>query len=81
MNVDNNMPDEKRKSLLEQLRVSYEMYELSKEDTREQCKKKVDKAGNRIYSDEKIAENIALIETMRRTLKISTLYLVVRRKN
>ena len=69
MNVDKNMPDEKRKSLLEQLRVSYEMYELSKEDTREQCKKKVDKAGNRIYSDEKIDENIALIETMQKDVK------------
>lgn len=65
----------KRENLLEQLRVSYEMYERSKEETVTACKKKVDKAGNRIYSDEKIADNVALIETMQKDVKAKYLAL------
>ena len=69
MSEDNKLTEAKRQSLLEQLRVSYEMYEASKEDTKESAKKKVDRAGNRLYSDEKIAETIALIDTMQKDVK------------
>lgn len=76
MNEDNEKKAQaKVESMLEMLRNSYEMYEISKDDTREQCKKKVDKAGNRIYSDEKIADNIALIETMQKDIKAKYLAL------
>jgi hypothetical protein len=67
--VETNMPEEKRQSMLETLRNSYEMYENSKEDTLTNAKKKVDKAGNRVYSDATIADSLSLINTMQKDIK------------
>jgi len=43
-------------------KASYEMYERTKEETRERMEGAVDKNGNRIYNDEQINEQIQMIE-------------------
>ena len=43
-------------------KASYEMYEKTKEETREKMTSAVDKNGNRLYTDEQINERVALIE-------------------
>ena len=68
-NVENNMTEEHKKKMLEMLRNSYEMYENSKEDLMTEGKKKTDKKGNRIYTDEQIADSLALMDTMQKDIK------------
>ena len=43
-------------------KASYEMYERTKEETRERMEGALDKNGNRIYSDEQISEQVQMIE-------------------
>jgi len=43
-------------------KASYEMYERTKEETRERMEGALDKNGNRIYTDEQISEQIQMIE-------------------
>lgn len=43
-------------------KASYEMYERTKEETRERMEGALDKNGNRIYTDEQVSEQIQMIE-------------------
>ena len=56
--------EERRKEALKVLESSYDMYEMSREETIETRKKKVDKDGNRIYTDKSIEDTIELMDTM-----------------
>lgn len=54
----------KREQALEVLRNSYAMYERSKVDMKRGRKNKLDKDGNRVYSDKSIEDTMKLMETM-----------------
>ena len=63
------MTDAEKKELyrqkeLETLRNSYEMYERSKDDMKENRATKTDKYGNRVYTDESIDETLELMNQM-----------------
>ena len=67
MNTAALTPEEleaRRKQALKVLENSYDMYELSRAEAIEKRKNKVDKDGNRIYTDESLAETLELMDTM-----------------
>jgi len=49
-------------------KASYEMYENTKAETIETMKSRVDKDGNRIFTDEQIQEQLALIENAQKSV-------------
>ena len=61
---DPEKAEKQRQKDLETLRNSYDMYELSRAEAIERRKNKVDKDGNRIYTDESLEETLELINTM-----------------
>lgn len=54
--------EEQRKSALKRAKAQYEMYEKTKKETKREMKKKVNKDGSRVYSDEDIESKIKLID-------------------
>lgn len=56
--MEKNLEQEK---VLKQLKCSYEMYEKTKKETASVLKSRIDENGNRMYSDEKIEEELKLI--------------------
>ena len=56
--------EERRIQALKVLESSYDMYQTSKEETVEMRKTKVDKDGNRIYSDQSLSDTMDLMEVM-----------------
>ena len=64
-----NTSESERKAALETLRASYHMYNKSIADMKEYRLNKVDKNGNRIYSDESIRKTAQLMNTMQKDIK------------
>jgi hypothetical protein len=54
--------EEQRRSALKRAKAQYEMYEKTKKETKREMKKKVNKDGSRVYSDEDIESKIKLID-------------------
>ena len=55
--------EENRKTSLKVLENSYIMYESSKKQMEQDAAKRLDKNGERVYTDEAIKKNLKLIET------------------
>ena len=56
--------EERRIQALRVLESSYDMYETSKNETIDERKNKVDKDGNRIYTDQSLSDTLDLMDVM-----------------
>lgn len=65
---ETNLTEKDRQAELAILKNSYQMYEKSKSDMLKQRGNKVDKDGNRIYTDKSITETLELMETMQQDI-------------